>query len=53
MISTSKVFTENSLILSEKDVPIKQANARKSLRQFSETLNFKPNNAFCRLCAAR
>ena len=53
MVSTPELLTNNIPMSSVPYVPVKQPNARKSLRQFSETLNFKPNNDVCRLCVAK
>ena len=53
MVSTPEVFTDKNTILSGPYVPVKQPNVRKSLRQFSETLDVKPNTAVLWLCAAK
>ena len=51
MVSTPEGFTYNSPMSSGPSVTEKQHNVRKSLRQFSETLDVKPNTDVCRLCA--
>ena len=51
MISTPEVCTNNSLMKPNPYVSTKNPSARKSLRQFTETLDVKHNNAYRRLGA--
>ena len=53
MVSNTEGFTDNSPISSGSYVTVKQPNTWKTLCQFSETLDIKPNTAVCRLCAAK
>ena len=53
MVSTTEGFNEKSPMLSVPYVTVKKPNSRKPLRQFSETLDNKPNTAVHRLCTAK
>ena len=53
ILSTPELFTDNIPMPSVPSVPVKQHNQRKSLRQFSETLDEKPNTDVRWLCAAK
>ena len=53
MVSTPEVFNDKSPIPYGPPVPVKQSNARKSIHQFSETLDIKPKTDVRRLCAAK
>ena len=49
MVSTPEWCTDNNLMTPNQYVSTKSPIARKSLRQFSETVDVKHNNAVCRL----
>ena len=53
MVSNTEVFTDNSQISPSQSVTVKNPSARKSLRQFLDVLEFKPNTSVCRFCAAK
>ena len=51
MVSTREGFTVNIPMSSGKSISVKPPNVRKSLRQFTETLDIRPNTDLRRLCA--
>ena len=53
MVSPPKGFTDNSPMSYGPSMPIKKNNARKSLSQFSETLDVKPKTDVRRLFDAK
>ena len=53
MVSTPEGFTDNSPMYYVTSVTLKQPNSRKSLPQFSETLDVKPKTDAHRLCDSK
>ena len=53
MVSTPEGFTENIPMYYVTSVTLKQPNTRKSLPQFSEALDVKPNTDARRLCDSK
>ena len=53
MVSNPEGFTDNSPISPSQSVTVKHTSARKTLKQFLDTLEVKPNTAVCRFCAAK
>ena len=53
MVYTTERFTDYSPMSPGPSVPVKKTNAKKLLRQYSETLYVKPKTVSRRLCAAK
>ena len=53
MVSTTEVCTDNILMTPNPSVSTKNIRARKSLQQFTETLNVKNKTAVCRFGASK
>ena len=53
MVSTTERFDDKITMSSGTYVPVKELNTRKSLHQFSETLDVKPKTAVRWLCTAK
>ena len=53
MASTPEVFTDNSTMSPSQYVTMKNTSAIKSIRQFLDTLEFKPKTDIRMFCAAK